>query len=183
MVYKSEDGKYYIGDRRNFFKLNVTDEKYENISLNSNKLYELEESNNKLSYFLESQTRLFRVLDFINTNKNGNVKIFGRVFNVSNFNKDQKILKKEFFVLDIKNMDKALGKLYGDIILEFIIMDKSISIQEVIEYCRLLKAKYDIYTLFDIEDNDKYLSAYNINKLTIPPYLKNLIKEDKTENE
>lgn len=183
MVYRSEDNKYYIGDRRNFFKLNITDEAYQNVSLNNKKFKALENIDKKFSYFLESQTRLFRLLDFINTNKNGNVKLFGRVFNLSNFNKDQKLLKKEFFVLDMKNIDKSIGKLYGDVILEFIIMDSSVNIQDLIDYCRLVKCKYDIYTLFDIEDNDKYLSAYNINKISIPNYIKNMIKEEETEDE
>lgn len=133
--------------------------------------------NNKFNAMLESVERLSRVLLFMNSFNNRTAKIFGRIYKIK---MDNKILKREFFAFSEDDLDKTVGKLEGEMLLEICILDDSVDIQKIMQFCRLNKVKQEIYHFHDIEDNEVYLAAKFINRQFIPNFIKNYLETNET---
>lgn len=168
MIFENEN--IYLGKSSKHKLFNLKEgiiEKAENLTVSS--------KSEKFSNFLEYNERIIRLLNFID-NFNGNVpSIFGRIYYIKN--NDVKVLNKEFFSFDSEKLEENIGRLYGQIYIEFIVLDSTLNLKDIIDYCKLNKVKYSIYHLFDIEDNDIYLSSKFIHRLYIPDYILNFINK------
>lgn len=165
MVYLKDD-ELYIGSKKTIRNLKtLKPEEYDDSYVFD------EKRSKKLSYLLESQVRLFRVIEFLSNTRNSNIKIFGRVFSIVGNKETHKMLKREFFSVSMDELDRNIGHISGDVVVEFVILSEDVDIQELLDYARLCKFRCDIYTIFEIEDNMKFLSLNNLNELKVPDYL------------
>lgn len=138
----------------------------------------VEEEQHKFAYVLEHYGRVLRVIEFLNSfNGKEYPSLFGRIYNVIGKNKDKKILRKEFYAFKIDDLDKNIGRISGDVLMEFVILDETEDmIKKLLDYTRLCKSRYDIYTFNDIDLLNKYLDSSYITKITVPSFLKQLLK-------
>lgn len=175
MIFKEKD-KFFVGNFKSDKMLDINDGNYVNKKdfndIKADKLL-----NNKFNSMLESVERLTRILLFMNSFNGKQAKIFGRVYKLK---MDNKILKREFFAFSEDDLDKTVGKLDGEILLEICILDDSVDIQKIMQFCRLNKVKQEIYHFHDIEDNEVYLAAKFINRQFIPNFVKNYLETNQT---
>lgn len=175
MIFKEKD-KFFIGNFKSDKMLDISDGNYvdkkDYEEIKPDKLL-----NNKFNSMLESVERLTRVLLFMNSFNGKQAKIFGRIYKLK---MDNKILKREFFAFSEDDLDKTVGKLEGEMLLEICILDDSVDIQKIMQFCRLNKVKQEIYHFHDIEDNEVYLAAKFINRQFIPNFVKSYLETNQT---
>lgn len=170
MLLLDTDNVSYIGknERTKLFNLNngSVDEIKNNLIQN--------EKSDKFSTFLSYNERIIRLLNFIDSFNGDIPALFGRVFYIKN---NVNILSREFFSFKNSDLDKCIGKLKGQIYIEFIVLDSTFDLKDIIDFCKLGKIKYSIFHLFNIEDNDIYLSSKFIHRLYIPDYILNFVNK------
>lgn len=160
-----KDNKFYISKNKSRQLFSINDTKIESVELNTY------EKNEKLEDFIEYNERIISLLKFLNNFDGKTPKIYGRVY--KNFGKNT-LLHREFYSYKDEELEKSIGKIFGDICVEFIVLDESVDIQKLLEFGKFNKVKVNIYHFHDLEDNDIYLSSKVINKLYIPKYILNI---------
>lgn len=160
-----KDNKFYISKNKSRQLFNINDAKIESVELDTFDKHE------RLEDFIEYNERIISLLKFLNNFDGKTPKIYGRVY--KNFGKNT-LLQKEFYSYKDDELDKSIGKMYGDIVVEFIVLDESIDIQKLLEFGKFNKVKVNIYHFHELEDNDIYLSSKLIHKLYIPKYITNM---------
>lgn len=172
MVFKNEN-THMIGNRFRFFDLKnghivLTDE-------------EMKENKNYKSFIntIEYHERILKLLLFID-NFPRIPAVYGKLFDYSvnkKTHKVKKVFRKEFFFNHIDEMDKVLRNVSGSKFIEYIILDKDIDIQSIMEYNRMRKITSSIFHLFELEDNEIYLNSKNIQRLYIPDYIFDILNK------
>lgn len=176
MIFKNNEKDFFIGNFKSDKMLNINDGNFVNKNdINGIKYDKM--LNSKFNSMLESIERLSRVLLFMNSFNGKQAKVFGRIYKLK---MDNKILKREFFAFSEDDLDKTIGKLEGEMLLEFCILDDSVDIQKIMQFCRLNKVKQEVFHFHDIEDNEIYLAAKFINRQFIPNFIKTYLENNET---
>lgn len=136
-------------------------------------------TNKEIDDFIDYNEKIFSLLKFITT-YNGNTPIlYGRLYRCIGKNK---FLQKEIYCSDMSQLDKCIGKVYSKsteetFLIEFFILDKNISIQDILDFGKLNKIKLELFNFCDIEDNALYSNAKNIRRMYIPKYITDLFNK------
>lgn len=160
-----KNNKLYISKNKSRQLFNINDAKIESVELDTFDKHE------RLEDFIEYNERIISLLKFLNNFDGKAPKIYGRVY--KNFGKNT-LLQKEFYSHKDDELDKSIGRMYGDVLVEFIILDESVDVQKLLEFGKFNKVKVNIYHFHKLEDNDVYLSSKLIHKLYIPTYITNM---------
>lgn len=170
MIITDKDGKRYIGNKKSnvIFSLEkecaVINEKELEVSSSPN-------STMRFESFLDMFGRLTRVLEIMNKAEKNIPLLFGRVY--TNKKDEIQLIKKEFIIYNMDLLEKVIGKLYGEILIEFVVINtEKVDLQELINFCKFNKCKYFIHHFGEIEDNEQLLNDKCIRKLYIPNFIK-----------
>lgn len=172
MVFKDKDNNRYIGPKKNIGVLSIQSKKIEEVE----ELELCKKTSDSLNSFSIYNERLLRALYILNNSKNKVPLIYGRILN---HQKDMlPTIRKEFLVYNMESLARSIGKLRGEVLIEFIVFDTSIDIKLLFDFCRENKSKFIVFHFDDIEDNAVFNSAKNIHKLYIPKYIHNILEEN-----
>lgn len=173
MVFKNNDNEFFIGGNPNYGLFSLTDGK--KVSINEN-LIKLKNNDEEFKSFLDYNERIIRLFNFITSFNRSIPNLFCRIYSIVGEDKI-KILKRESYSNSIDNLN--LNNLKGEVYLEIFILSDDVNIQDILEQMRLIKCRYSIYHLFDLEDNDVFLSSKNIKRIYVPDYINKIIKKVK----